>query len=175
LRNRDLIIGLAARHRIPAVYPERNYVLAGGLMSYGIADLVEPFRQAASYVNRILRGAQPAELPVQAPTRYATTLNMRAVNALGFGCVAGLGAGATGKIAARRRVGVRLAAASSVARNVASSEATRPTARNTSCGSSARCRQNNRATTHPCARASAVPPDCAAAGTREKHGDCKGA
>jgi putative ABC transport system substrate-binding protein len=84
LRNRDLIIGLAARHRIPAVYPERNYVLAGGLMSYGIADLVEPFRQAASYVNRILRGAQPADLPVQAPTRYATTLNMRAVNALGF-------------------------------------------------------------------------------------------
>jgi ABC-type uncharacterized transport system substrate-binding protein len=84
LRNRDLIIGLAARHRIPAVYPERNYVLAGGLMSYGIADLVEPFRQAASYVDRILRGAQPADLPVQAPTRYATTLNTRAVKALGF-------------------------------------------------------------------------------------------
>ena len=84
LRNRDLIIGLAARHRIPAVYPERNYVVAGGLMSYGIADLVEPFRQAASYVNRILRGAQPADLPVQAPTRYATTLNMRAVKALGL-------------------------------------------------------------------------------------------
>jgi putative tryptophan/tyrosine transport system substrate-binding protein len=84
LRNRDLIIELAARHRIPAVYPERNYVLAGGLMSYGIADLVEPFRQAASYVNRILRGAQPADLPVQAPTRYATTLNRRAVKALGF-------------------------------------------------------------------------------------------
>ena len=83
LRNRDLIIALAARHRIPAVYPERNYVLAGGLMSYGIADLVEPFRQAASYLDRILRGAQPAGLPVQAPTRYATTLNMKTAQALG--------------------------------------------------------------------------------------------
>ena len=84
LRNRDLIIALAARHRIPAVYPERNYVLAGGLMSYGIADLIEPFRQAASYVDRILRGAQPSDLPVQAPTRYATTLNLKTAKALGF-------------------------------------------------------------------------------------------
>jgi ABC-type uncharacterized transport system substrate-binding protein len=84
LRNRDLIIALAARHRVPAVYPERNYVVAGGLMSYGIADLVEPFRQAASYVDRILRGAQPADLPVQTPTRYAPTLNLRTVKALGF-------------------------------------------------------------------------------------------
>jgi putative ABC transport system substrate-binding protein len=84
LRNRDLIIALAARHRIPAVYPERNYVLAGGLMSYGIADLVEPFRQAASFVDRILRGARPADLPVQTPTRYATTLNVKTMKALGF-------------------------------------------------------------------------------------------
>ena len=84
LRNRDLIIALAFRHRIPAVYPERNHVVAGGLMSYGIADLVEPFRQAVSYVDRILRGAQPADLPVQTPTRYATTLNMKTVKALGF-------------------------------------------------------------------------------------------
>jgi ABC-type uncharacterized transport system substrate-binding protein len=84
LRNRDLIIALAARYRVPAVYPERNYVVAGGLMSYGIADLVEPFRQAGSYVDRILRGAQPADLPVQTPTRYATTLNMKTVKALGF-------------------------------------------------------------------------------------------
>jgi putative ABC transport system substrate-binding protein len=84
LRNRDLIIALAARHRIPAVYPERNYVVAGGLMSYGIADLVEPFRQAASYIDRILRGAQPADLPVQTPTRYATTLNMKTAKVLGL-------------------------------------------------------------------------------------------
>ena len=84
LRNRDLIIALAARHRIPAVYPERNYVLAGGLMGYGIADLVEPFRQAATYVDRILRGAQPSDLPVQAPTRYATTLNLKTAKSLGL-------------------------------------------------------------------------------------------
>jgi ABC transporter substrate binding protein len=83
-RNRDLIIAFAARDRIPAVYPERNYVQAGGLMCYGIADLVEPFRQAAAYVDRILRGAQPAHLPVQAPTRYATTLNLKTAKALGF-------------------------------------------------------------------------------------------
>jgi ABC-type uncharacterized transport system substrate-binding protein len=90
LRNRDLIIGLAARHRIPAVYPERNYVLAGGLMSYGIADLVEPFRQAASYVDRILRGAQPADLPVQAPTKYQTVINLKTARALGLTVPPGL-------------------------------------------------------------------------------------
>ena len=83
LRNRDLIIALAAQHRIPAVYPERNYVAAGGLMSYGIADLVEPFRQAAGYVDRILRGEKPADLPVQAPTRYSTSLNLKTAKALG--------------------------------------------------------------------------------------------
>jgi len=90
LRNRDLIIGLAARHRIPAVYPERNYVVAGGLMSYGIADLVEPFRQAASYVDRILRGAQPADLPVQAPTKYQTVINLKTARALGLTVPPGL-------------------------------------------------------------------------------------
>ena len=67
--HRDLIIALAARHRLPAVYFERAWVVAGGLMSYGV-DFVDVFRQATSYVDRILRGAKPADLPVQAPTRY---------------------------------------------------------------------------------------------------------
>ena len=69
--HRDLIIALATRHRLPSVYSFRFFVAAGGLMSYGI-DQVEMFRQAASYVDRILRGAKPADLPVQAPTKYET-------------------------------------------------------------------------------------------------------
>jgi putative ABC transport system substrate-binding protein len=81
LAHRDLIIELAARHRLPAVYPERGWVAAGGLMSYGI-EFVELFRQAASYVDRILRGAKPADLPVQAPTKYETLLNLKAAKAL---------------------------------------------------------------------------------------------
>ena len=81
--NRDLIIALAARHRLPAVYPFRFYVAAGGLMSYG-TDQVEILRQAASYVDRILRGAKPADLPVQAPTKYETTLNLKTAKALGL-------------------------------------------------------------------------------------------
>jgi putative ABC transport system substrate-binding protein len=68
---RDLIISLAARHRLPAVYAFRFFATAGGLMSYG-TDLLEQYRQAASYVDRILRGANPADLPVQAPTKYET-------------------------------------------------------------------------------------------------------
>ena len=83
LRNRDLIIALAARHRVPVVYPERIYAVAGGLMSYGIADPTEPFRQAASYIDRILRGEKPADLPVQVPTKYLTTINVRTAKALG--------------------------------------------------------------------------------------------
>ena len=90
LKNRDLIIGLAARHRIPAVYPERVYAIAGGLVSYGIADMIEPFRQAATYVDRILRGEKPTDLPVQMPTRYSTTLNLRTAKALGFTVPPGL-------------------------------------------------------------------------------------
>jgi putative tryptophan/tyrosine transport system substrate-binding protein len=90
LSNRDLIIGLAARHRIPAVYPERVYAIAGGLVSYGIADMIEPFRQAATYVDRILRGEKPTDLPVQMPTRYSTTLNLRTAKALGFTVPPGL-------------------------------------------------------------------------------------
>ena len=81
---RAQLISLAARHRLPAVYPERFYVTEGGLMSYGIADLIEQFRQAASYVDRILRGANPADLPVQGPTKYATTLNLKTARALGM-------------------------------------------------------------------------------------------
>jgi putative ABC transport system substrate-binding protein len=79
--HRDLVIALAARHRLPAVYPFSFYVRAGGLMSYS-TDLVDQSRQAASYVDRILRGANPAELPVQAPTKYVTTVNLKTARAL---------------------------------------------------------------------------------------------
>ena len=67
--HRDLIVTLAARHKLPAVYPDRFFVTGGGLISYG-ADLVDQFRRAAGYVDRILKGEKPADLPVQAPTRY---------------------------------------------------------------------------------------------------------
>jgi ABC-type uncharacterized transport system substrate-binding protein len=81
--HRDLIIGLAARYRLPAVYAFRFFPLEGGLMSYGI-EQVDVFRQAASYVDRILRGAKPAELPVQAPTNYKTVVNLKTAKALGL-------------------------------------------------------------------------------------------
>jgi putative ABC transport system substrate-binding protein len=81
--HRDLVIALAARHRLPAVYPYRFFVAAGGLMSYD-TDLVDQYRQAASYVDRILRGAKPADLPVQAPTKYETVLNLKTARALGL-------------------------------------------------------------------------------------------
>ena len=81
--HRDLIISLAARHRVPAVYPFRLFVAAGGLMSYG-TDQIDMFGQTASDVDRILRGAKPAELPVQAPTRYQTVLNLKTARALGL-------------------------------------------------------------------------------------------
>ena len=67
--HRDLIITLAARHKLPAVYFERFFVAAGGLISYG-PDYVDQYRQAAGYVDRILKGEKPADLPVQAPTKY---------------------------------------------------------------------------------------------------------
>jgi putative tryptophan/tyrosine transport system substrate-binding protein len=82
-RHRDLIITLAARHKLPAVYFERNFVAAGGLISYG-ANLIDQYRQAAGYVDRILKGEKPADLPVQAPTKYETVLNLKTAKALGL-------------------------------------------------------------------------------------------
>ena len=81
--HRKLIITLAARHRLPAVYPYRFFVADGGLISYG-ADSVEPFRRAASYVDRILKGEKPADLPVQAPTKYELVINLKTAKALGL-------------------------------------------------------------------------------------------
>ena len=81
--NRDLVVALAARYRLPAVYAWRQFVTAGGLMSYGV-DIVEQFRQTASYVDRILHGSQPADLPVQVPTKYETVLNLKTAKALGL-------------------------------------------------------------------------------------------
>lgn len=77
----DLVIRLAAEHRLPAVYSARFFVVAGGLMSYGI-DYVEQYRQAAFYVDRILRGDKPADLPVQFPTKFETMLNLKTAKAL---------------------------------------------------------------------------------------------
>jgi ABC-type uncharacterized transport system substrate-binding protein len=81
--HRDLIISLAARHKLPAIYFERFFVTAGGLISYG-PDLVDQFRRAADYVNRVLKGEKPADLPVQAPTKYETVLNLKTAKALGL-------------------------------------------------------------------------------------------
>jgi putative ABC transport system substrate-binding protein len=87
--HRDLIIALAARHRLPAVYTLRSFVEGGGLMSYG-ADQVDMFRQAAGYIDQILRGANPADLPVQVPIKYETILNLKTAKALGFTVPPGL-------------------------------------------------------------------------------------
>jgi putative ABC transport system substrate-binding protein len=81
--HRDLIVTLAARHKLPAVYFERFFVAAGGLVSYG-PDFVDQYRQAAGYVDRILNGQKPADLPVQAPTRYETVINLKTAKALGL-------------------------------------------------------------------------------------------
>jgi putative tryptophan/tyrosine transport system substrate-binding protein len=81
--HRKLIITLAARYRLPAVYSYRFFVADGGLISYG-ADSVEPFRRAAGYVDRILKGEKPGDLPVQAPTKYALVINLKTAKALGL-------------------------------------------------------------------------------------------
>jgi ABC-type uncharacterized transport system substrate-binding protein len=81
--HRDLIITLAVRHKMPAVYPERSFVAAGGLISYG-PDYIDQYRQAAGYVDRILKGEKPADLPVQAPTKYELVINLKTAKALGL-------------------------------------------------------------------------------------------
>jgi putative tryptophan/tyrosine transport system substrate-binding protein len=83
LVHHERIIALAGRLRLPAVYPRRLYVDAGGLMSYGF-DVVDQFRRAAGYVDRILKGEKPADLPVQAPTRYELAINLKTARALGL-------------------------------------------------------------------------------------------
>ena len=81
--HRDLIIALAARHRLPAVYCFRYFITSGGLISYG-PDSIDPFRRAAAYVDRILKGEKPADLPVQAPTKYELVINLKTAKALGI-------------------------------------------------------------------------------------------
>jgi putative ABC transport system substrate-binding protein len=81
--HRDLIIALAARHKLPAVYPRRLFVAGGGLISYG-ADFTDQYRRAAAYVDRILKGEKPSDLPVQAPTGYELVVNLKTARTLGL-------------------------------------------------------------------------------------------
>jgi putative ABC transport system substrate-binding protein len=81
--HRDLIITLAAQHRLPAVYGPRFYVTSGGLIAYGV-NSIDQYRRAAGYVDRILRGEKPADLPVQAPTKYELVINLKTAKALGL-------------------------------------------------------------------------------------------
>jgi putative ABC transport system substrate-binding protein len=83
LVHRDLIVTLAARHKLPAVYFQRTFVSGGGLISYA-ADFIDQFRRAAGYVDRILKGEKPADLPVQAPTKYELVINLKTAKALGL-------------------------------------------------------------------------------------------
>jgi putative ABC transport system substrate-binding protein len=81
--HRELIVTLAARHRLPATYPFRYFVAVGGLISYG-PNSIDPYRRSARYVYRILKGEKPADLPVQAPTRYEMVINLKAAKAIGL-------------------------------------------------------------------------------------------
>jgi putative tryptophan/tyrosine transport system substrate-binding protein len=81
--HRNLIITLAARHKLPAVYYEHFFIAAGGLISYG-PDFVDQYRQAAGYVDRILKGEKPADMPVQVPTKYEKVINLKTAKALGL-------------------------------------------------------------------------------------------
>jgi putative ABC transport system substrate-binding protein len=81
--HRDLIVKLAARHKLPAVYSQRVFVTAGGLIAYG-PHRVDQYRRAADYVDRILKGEKPADLPVQAPTKYELVINLKTAKALGL-------------------------------------------------------------------------------------------
>jgi putative ABC transport system substrate-binding protein len=81
--HRDLIIALAARHRLPAVYYQRFWALSGGLISYG-PDFLDQFRRAAAYVDRILKGEKPADMPVQAATKFDLVINLKTAKALGL-------------------------------------------------------------------------------------------
>lgn len=83
IRNRELVLGLAARHRLPSIYPFRNFVATGGLMSYGI-DTTDASRGAAGYIDRILKGEKPADLPVQQPTKFELVVNLKVAKALGL-------------------------------------------------------------------------------------------
>ena len=83
LVHRERIVALAARYNLPAVYNQRVFVASGGLISYG-ADLLDQFRRAAGYVDRILKGEKPADLPVQAPTKYELAINLKTAKALGL-------------------------------------------------------------------------------------------
>jgi ABC-type uncharacterized transport system substrate-binding protein len=83
VRHCNLIVTLAARRKLPAVYWDRLFVAAGGLASYG-PDLIEQYRRAADYVDRILKGEKPADLPVQAPTKYELVINLKTAKALGL-------------------------------------------------------------------------------------------
>ena len=83
LLHRDLIITLAARHKLPTVYFDRSFVVAGGLLSYG-PDRTDLYRRAAGYVDRILKGEKPADMPVQAPTKYQLVINLKTAKALGL-------------------------------------------------------------------------------------------
>jgi len=82
-RHRDLIVKVAARHKLPAIYFERFFVAAGGLIPYG-PDIVDQYRRAPSYVDRVLKGEKPADLPVQAPTKYELVINLKTAKALGL-------------------------------------------------------------------------------------------